>query len=325
MAKRSDALGRATAFATLLLFATSVHAQSWPQRNVTMVVSQAAGASPDVMARLLADRMSKSMGVGVVVENKPGGANVTGALAVARAESDGHTVFFATTAALVANPFLIKALPYDPIKSFAPVAYIARSDQMIVVNPDVKATTLAQLIDLDRREPGKISIGVDSPRSLAGITAQALNHRAGVSFVLVPYPNIATAIQDVMTGRIQSAVLSTSIAEAHIRQGAIRALATASARRSQILPDVPPVAETWPGFDFSGWFMLVAPAGTPSAIVMRLNAEIAAAVTDKNLQEIGRKLGFEIAVGSVEASSAFLKQQLAQWEKVTKDLGLGAL
>jgi tripartite-type tricarboxylate transporter receptor subunit TctC len=313
------------AFVAAFVFAQHASAQSWPQRNITMIVSQSAGASPDVMARLLADQLSKTLGVGVIVENRPGGANVTGSVAAARAEPDGYTLFFATSAALVTNPFLVKGLPYDPIKSFTPIAFVARSDQLLVVHPDVPAKTFAQLVELDKKEPGKISIGVDSPRSLAGVTAQAINRKAGTNLVLVPYPNIGAALQDVMTGRIQSAVLSTSIVESHIREGKMRALAVATAKRSSVFPDVPAIAESYPGFDLTGWFMLVAPAGTPAAVVSRINAETATAVKDPKLRETAAKLGFSFDVGSPEAAGKVLKQQLDLWEQITKELGLEPL
>ena len=300
-------------------------AQTWPQRPVTMIVSQAAGASPDVMARLLADRLANSLGQAVVVENKPGGANVTGALAAARAAPDGYTLFFATSAALVTNPFLIQALPYDSLKDFAPIAFICRSDQLVVVNPSVPAHSLPELIALDKASPGKLSVGVDLPRNLAGVTAQAINRQAGTSMVLVPYPNITGAIQDVMSARIQVAVLSISIAESLVREGKIRALATASAKRSGTLPDVPTVAETLPGFDFSGWFMLMAPAGTPPYIVKKLNDAAQQAVKDEKVKELAAKLGFEIDVGSPEKAQAFLKEQMDLWRRITRDLNFEPL
>ena len=300
-------------------------AQTWPQRPVTMIVSQAAGASPDVMARLLSDRLASSLGQAVVVENKPGGANVTGTLVAARAAPDGYTLFFATSAALVTNPFLIQALPYDSLKDFAPIAFICRSDQLVVVNPSVPAHSLPELIALDKASPGKLSVGVDLPRSLAGVTAQAINRQAGTSMVLVPYPNITGAIQDVMSGRIQVAVLSISIAESLVREGKIRALATASAKRTGTLPDVPTVAETLPGFDFSGWFMLMAPAGTPLEIIKKLNNVTEQAVKDEKVKEMAAKLGFEIDVESPEKAQAFLKEQMVLWGRITRDLGLEPL
>lgn len=325
MHTRRSAFMQASAFGAALLLApllaTGAFAQAWPQRNVTMIVSQAAGASPDVLGRLIADRMSKSLGVGVVVENRPGAANVTGSLAAAKAEPDGHTIFFATGAALVSNAFLIKSLPFDP-KTFVPIAFVSRSDQLLLVHPDVKATTLPEFIALEKKDPGKISIGVDSPRNLAGITAQAINRRGGIQLAMVPYPTITGALQDLITGRIQSAILSTSITTAHIREGKMRPIATGAAKRARLHPTVGSLAETFPGLDFSGWFMMVAPPGTPAPIIARLNTEIAAAVKDAKVVETADKLGFEIDVGSPEAAAAFLKQQFALWDQITKELAL---
>jgi hypothetical protein len=171
---------------TALLFTTltatlaqPAAAQSWPQRPVTFIVSQSAGASPDVMARMIANKLSAALGQSVIVENKPGAGNVIGAQAAARAAPDGYTFFFATSAALVTNPYMVKNLSYDPVKDFVPVALVTRSHQVIVAHPDVAAKSLADLIALDKKEPGKLSISVDGARNLAGVTAQALNKRAG--------------------------------------------------------------------------------------------------------------------------------------------------
>ncbi len=176
-------------------------AQTWPQRPVTFIVSQSAGASPDVMARMIATKLSATLGQSVIVENKPGAGNVIGAQAAARAAPDGYTFFFATSAALVTNPYMVKNLSYDPIKDFTPVALVTRSHQVIVVHPDVAAKTLAELIALDKAVPGKISMSVDGARNLAGVTAQALNKRAGTQFVLIPSVNINNGLQDTITGR----------------------------------------------------------------------------------------------------------------------------
>src|SRR5436309_8760062 len=171
------------AFVLLALSALSpASAQTWPQRPVTFIVSQSAGASPDVMARMIATKLAAPLGQQVIVENKPGAGNVIGAQAAARAAPDGYTFFFATSAALVTNPYMVKNLAYDPVKDFAPVALVTRSHQVIVVHPDVAAKTLPELIALDKKEPGKISMSVDGQRNLAGVTAQALNKRAGTQF-----------------------------------------------------------------------------------------------------------------------------------------------
>ena len=298
--------------------------KAWPQRPVTFIVSQAAGASPDVMARLLADRLSKSLGQGVVVENKPGGGNVIGANAAARAAPDGYTFFFATSAALVTNPYLMKNLSYDPLKDFVPVAMVTRSHQLVVVYPETKIKTLADLIAAEKAAPGSISIGVDSPRALAGVTAQAINKRGGTAMVLVPYPNINSGLQDAVAGRIQVGVFSVSIVESLVADGKLRAIAVASGKRSATMPAVPTVAESLPGFDFSGWFMLMAPAGTPGDIIAKLNAEVASATRDEKIREMAPKLGFEMDPGTPEAARQFLKDQMDLWQKITTELAIEA-
>lgn len=310
-------------FAVVALF--PAHAQEWPQRPVTLIVSQPAGASPDVMARMIAERMGKTLGQTIVVENKPGAGNVVGAAAAARAAPDGYTIFFATSAALVTNPYMMKNLSYDPVKDFAPIALVARSNQLIVVHPDVAAKTLPELIALEKKTPGKFSISVDGPRNLAGVTAQGLNKYAGTQLVLIPSTNPNAGVQDVMTGRTQAGVFSVSIVEQLVRAGSLRAIAAASKGRASSMPEVASAAETLPGFDFQGWFMLMAPAGTPQAVIAKVNAAADAATRDPQVKELSAKLGFDLqpsGVGSPQAAAAFLKDQLGVWEKITRDLGI---
>jgi tripartite-type tricarboxylate transporter receptor subunit TctC len=306
--------------AAVLLYHGRAEAQGWPQRPVTFIVSQSAGASPDVMARVITNKLAAALGQSFIVENKPGAGNVIGAQAAARAAPDGYTFFFATSAALVTNPFMMKNPGYDPVKDFTPVALVTRSHQVFVVHPDLPAKTLPELIALDKAAPGKYSIAIDGNRNLAGVTAQALNKRAGTQFVLVPSANINAGLQDTIAGRTQVGVFSASIIESHIRSGALRAIATASTRRLVSAPDVPAAAETLPGFDFSGWFMIMAPAGTPADIVAGLNA-----TRDPELRELAPRLGFELdpkGVGKPEDATAFLKDQLALWAAITRDLGI---
>jgi tripartite-type tricarboxylate transporter receptor subunit TctC len=261
----------------------------------------------------------------VVIENKPGAGNIIGAQAVARAAPDGYTFFFATSASLVTNPYLVKNLSYDPVKDFTPVAFVTRSNQILVVHPDVKAKTLPEFIALGKAEPGKISIAIDGLRNLAGITAQALNKRADTRFLLVPSVNINNGLQDTIAGRTHSGVFSASLVETHIQSGAVRAIATASTTRPATLPNVPAAAETYPGFDFGGWFMVVAPANTPPDIVKKLNAAIDQATKDPQVRELAPKLGFELdpnSVGTPEDAAAFLKTQLALWGQTVKEIGL---
>jgi tripartite-type tricarboxylate transporter receptor subunit TctC len=315
------------ALTSVLIASSQASAQNWPQRPVTFIVSQSAGASPDVMARMIATKLGAALGQSFVVENKPGAGNVIGAQAAARSAPDGYTFFFATSAALVTNPYMLKNPGYDPVKDFAPVALVTRSHQLVVVNPEVPAKTLADLIALYKASPGRISMSVDGPRNLAGVTAQALNKRAGTNFVLIPSTNINSGLQDTIAGRTQAGVFSASILESHLRSGALRALATASTNRLAAAPDLPAVAETLPGFDFSGWFMVMAPVGTPADVIQKLNAALNHATRDPQVRDLAPKLGFELdpnGVGSPAEAAEFLKAQLALWAKTTQELGIEA-
>ncbi len=313
------------AAAAITAQSATAQAPAWPQRNVTLIVSQAAGASPDVMARLIADRLTAQLKQGVIVENKPGGGNVVGTMAAARSAPDGNTFFFATSAALVNNTFLMKSLAYDPVKDFVPVALVTRSSQIIVVHPDVPVKSLSELIALDKKEPGRFSIAVDSPRNLAGVTAQALNLRAGTKLVLVPYPNINTGVQDTLAGRVQVGVFSISIVEALVRDGKLRAIASVADKRLSGFPNLATTAETLPGFDMSGWFMVMAPTGTPAPIVAAMNKALNDVGKDAKVREMAPKLGFELnpaGMGTPADAAAFLKQQLALWGNLFKELGI---
>jgi tripartite-type tricarboxylate transporter receptor subunit TctC len=306
--------------------ATAASAQSnWPQRPITMIVSQAAGASPDVFARLLAEKLNAVLKQPVIIDNKPGAGNAIGAQAAARAAPDGHTFFFATSAALSMNPFLMKNLPYDPVNDFVPVALVTRSHQILVAHPDVPANSLAEVIALARKDPDKYSIVIDGPRNLSGVIVRLLKSRAEINITEVPYSNVPSSLQDVISGRIAFGLYSVSVAEALVKDGKLKVIATASADGNNTFPTAEPVARTLPGFDFLGWFMVVAPKGTPEPVIAEMHKAIAAAVGDPAVLALAPKLGFDIdpkGIGTREDARRFLAAQLDLWSRTTKDLGL---
>ena len=300
-------------------------AQSWPQRPVSVVVPQAAGNSPDVLCRVIADKLSRALGQQFVVENRPGAANLVGTQSVARAAPDGYTFLFATSAALVMNPYTFKKLAYDPIKDFIPVAMVARSNHVVLVNPGVKAKTLPELIALEKSAPGSLSMAVDGPRNLSGLIAQSINKQAGTGFVLVPYNTTTNAMQDSITGRVQATIQAASIAESFITAGTLRAVAVAGSKRIASLPNVPAISETLKSVDLQGWFMLMAPAGTPTDIVEKLSSEIARALNSTEVQERAPALGFDVGVGDAvtpAGAKRFLETELAATGKVIQELGI---
>jgi tripartite-type tricarboxylate transporter receptor subunit TctC len=329
MTRRMLVAGAAVS-AALPASARKSHAQTsaaaaWPQRPVMVVVPQAAGNSPDILCRVIADKLSRALGQQFVVDNRPGAANLIGTQAVARAEPDGHTLLFATSAALVTNPFTFKTLAYDPLKDFVPVALVARSNHILLVHPGVNAKTLAELIALERAAPGTFSLAVDGPRNLTGLLAQAINKYGRTDFVLVPYNRTSQAVQDTMTGRIQATIQSASVAEPFIRDGSLRPIAVAGSRRIASLPEVQTIAETLKSVDLQGWFMIMAPARTPPDIVQKLSAELARIVKDPEVQERGPVLGFEIDPGEAvtpEGARRFLETELASSGRVLRELGI---
>lgn len=299
-------------------------AETWPTRPVTVVVPQAAGNSPDVLCRMLTDRLSRALGQQFVVENRPGAANVVGTQAVTRAAPDGYTFLFATSALLTSNPFTFKKLAYDPLHDLSPVALVARSNHVLAVTPSVPAKTFAELVALDKASPGKFSIAVDGPRNLSGLIAQSINKQAGTSFVLVPYNTISAAIQDTLTGRTQVTIQSISVAESHVHEGTLRPLAVMGSRRIAALPDVPALAENLPALDMQGWFMVLGPAGLPPDIATKLSAAVGEAIKDPEFRTNAGKLGFEIDPAPVtpKAAAEFLKREYDATGKAIAELGI---
>lgn len=306
-----------------LLIATPVHAESWPDRPLRFVVTQAAGGTPDIIARLIADKLGKALGQQVIVDNRPGAGNVIGAQAVARAEPDGYTFLFATAAALVTNPHTFKTLPYDAEKDFAIVGNIARVPFFVMTHPSVKAKTLPELIALEKAKPGTLSVATDGQRNFSGMLTAWLSKLGDVNLTQVPYTAMPQGIQDTIAGRVQIAILAVPSAAPFIARDQLRAVATSSAAKVPGFEQVAPIAQTYPGFDFIGWFVLAAPAGTPPAIVHKLNRVLDGVLKDPEVAERMQKVGFySDGAGTPEQAAAYVRAQYEAWGKVVKEVGL---
>jgi tripartite-type tricarboxylate transporter receptor subunit TctC len=318
-----------TLYRALLLFALSLSmvapagAQAWPSKPIKIIVSQAAGGTPDIICRIISERLSQALGQQIVVENRPGGGNVVGAQAAAHAAPDGYTLFFATAAALVTNPYTFKSLPYDPLADFVSVAMIAKGPFVVLAHPSVPAKTLSEVVAYDKANPGKLTFATDGPRNFSGILAAWLNKLGGINILQVPYATMPQGVQDALAGRVQLVILAVPSAAPHIASGALRALAVSALKRFQRFADVPAIAETFPGVEFIGWFVLAAPKGTPADVVTRLNREMD--VILKN-QEIANRLAdlgfFTEGADTPEGTAKYVQSQYDTWGKVARDIGL---
>ena len=300
-------------------------AEDWPTRPIKFIVTQGSGGTPDLICRMIGVRLTRALGQQIVVENRPGAGNTIGAQAAARAEPDGYTFLFATAAALVTNPYTFKSLPYDPLNDFVPVGMIAKGVFLVLAHPDVPAKNLAELFAYAKANPGKLTFATDGPKNFSGILAAWLDKRAGVDIVTVPYAKMPQGIEDTLAGRVQLVILAVPSAAPYIAAGTLRPLAVSSLNRLDNYPNVPPIADVFPGVEMTGWFVLAAPAKTPADIVARMNAELDKILKDP---EIARQLAvvgfFTEGADSPAGTRAFVHDQHDLWGKVARDIGLQA-
>jgi len=307
----------------MMVVAAGAGAQSWPSRPVRVLVSSAAGGTPDIVARLVAERIGQLLGQQIVVDNKPGGANIIGAQAAARAPADGYNMFFVTAATLVTNPYTFKSLPYDPQHDFVPVAMVGKAPFMILVNSHVQAKTLRDLIALDKSDPGKLSVATDGRRNFSGMVAAWLNKLAGTQLQLIPYAAMPQGVQDTLADRTQVVILAVPSAAAFIKRGELRALAVTSDFRVPGYDDVPPVADTLAGFNFIGWFALVAPRGTPAAAIEGMNQAAGKALNAPDLANRLHDVGvIDQGAGTPDELGQFIERDRVAWGRVVKEIGI---
>ncbi len=257
------------------LWTLGASAQTYPNHPIKLIVADAAGGAPDQLGRLLTEKLSNNLGQAVVVENRPGAGGVLGAELVAKSAPDGYTLLLTTTAIYGILPNLRKNLPYDPVRDFLPITRIATASNVLVVNNELPAKNIAQLVKLAKEKPGALnyaSAGVGTPAHLAG---EMLNLLADIKVVHVPYKGAAPALTDVIAGNAQYIITSPLAAGAHMNGGRVRALASTGTERNPSLPDLPTIAETVPGYEITQTWGVVVPAGTPPEIVSKLSAEIA--------------------------------------------------
>jgi tripartite-type tricarboxylate transporter receptor subunit TctC len=322
--------------ATVLLFALAAwtalpsvlsNDKAWalyPDRIVRIVVPFAPGGGTDVVARTLAQEMTRDLGVTVVIENKPGAGTIIGTQAVAASEADGYTLLMGTFANAV-NPSLNAKLPYDPHKDFAPVALVARSFNIVVVNPKSPIKSIADLIAAAKADPDKLSYGTFGIGTSAHLAGELFKSLAKVDLTTVNYKGAAPAITDLIGGQIQVMFTTVASAAALIEAGQLRALAVTSAERSPAFPDLPTVAETGvAGYAAESWYGLFAPARTPADVIARLNASAANAVQSEAFKKLGVNEGLVMVARPPQEFDRYVRGEEERWRKVIEDAGIKA-
>jgi tripartite-type tricarboxylate transporter receptor subunit TctC len=298
-------------------------AAGYPSRPIRLIVPVAPGGTQDTIARALSVKMAERLGQQVVVDNRAGAGGGIGMELTARAAPDGHTIVSAQNGILCIAPHFAK-VPYDPVKDFSPIALTATGPNVLAVHAgSVPARTFREFLDMAKAKPGQVSYGTSGVGSLGHLSGALLNNRAGVRLLHVPYKGGGQAVIDVVSGQVNAIILGLAGPLPHIRAGRLRALAVTSARRSSALPDVPTIAGSgYPGFDASSWFVLLAPAATPPAVVGRLNREVVHALKQPDVQKPLETAGFEVAGSSPAEAAALIRAELAQWGRLIKETGI---
>jgi tripartite-type tricarboxylate transporter receptor subunit TctC len=302
--------------------ALPARAATYPDRLIKLIVPFSAGGPVDVMARLVGQYLSAKLGQPVVVEDRPGVGGTLASKLVAAAEPDGYTLLFASAGSLAISPSLYKNIGYDPIAGFAPVAMVANHPLAMVVHPSVPAQSVKELVAYAKANPGKLNYGAPTgtPPHLMGELFRSL---AGIDIVFVPYKGAAPALTDLLAGRTQMTILSTAVIVPPILDHRLRALAVTSTARWHELPDVPTMAEAgFAGFPQGSWTAVVAPAGTPSAVVARLNATINEGLRTSELRDGLTRLGAEIKIDTPQQLGALMVDESRKWAEVAKSAGV---
>ena len=311
------------AIALALLQPYATQAQSYPNRPIRMVVPFPPGGPNDVIGRLLAQKISEPLGQQVVLDNRGGAGGIIGTDIVAKAAPDGYTILFSGTASLSINPSLYLKLPYDPLKDFSHITLVGTAPSILVMHPAVPVKTIKDLIDLARAKPGKLnfaSAGIGTPPHLAG---EMFNSMTGVQMVHVPYKGGGPALTDLIAGQVEMYFAGISTALPLIKDGKLRAIAVTSARRTAIMPEMPTIAESGlPGFEIGNWYAIVAPAGTPRPIVMRLNSELNKALAMADVKKRFLDLAADPIGSTPEELAAYNKSEIEKWAKLIKLAGI---
>jgi tripartite-type tricarboxylate transporter receptor subunit TctC len=317
-------IGGVLAAVLALTAAQIASAQTYPHRPITVIVPFTPGASTDAVARLTQDILARELGQPIVIENRPGAGGTQGSAVVANAHPDGYTLLITVNSPLTTNMFVQKTYPFDARTAFAPISLAAESVLVLAVNAKLPVSTVPELVEYVKRNPGKVSYGSAGVGSAHHIAGEMLNRRTGIDMAHVPYRGSAPAIQDLVAGSIQVSFGTTPAVLPHAQEGTVRIIALIEARRHPDLPGIPTIDETYPGIITNTWVGFLAPAGTPPAIISRLNAAMGLALKQPDVIEKFKLQGLTAIGSSPEDLRRLITEEYARWEKVLPALGIQA-
>ena len=316
---RRTALARLLWLLMALCVPTIALGQQYPTKTIRIVAPYAPGGGVDLVARLIADQLSKSLGQGVIVENRPGAAGTIGAALVAKARADGHTLLLGTIATHGIAPSLYPSLPYDAQKDFTPISLLVTQPNVLAVHPALGARSVADLIRLAKAKPGTIAYASSGSGTTLHLSGALFEVAAGVQLVHVPYKGSAPALIDLLSGQVQIIFDNLATALPHIQAGKLTPLAVTSSSRTARLPGVPTMQEAGlPGYEVTSWYALYAPAHTPPAVAQRLNTEVRKAVASPAVAERLREQGLQPAPGSAAQLAELTRAEIAKWARVVE-------
>jgi len=315
---------RRSAIALLCVMAQGAMAQAYPTKPIRLVIPYPPGGPTDFVGRAVAARLTDLLGQQMVVDNRPGAGTVIASEMIARAAPDGYNLLFGTGGGTFLAPLILPKVPYDPQKDYAPVAMLVMSPQVLVVHPSTGANSVKELIAVAKAKPGQLnfsSVGTGTSPHLGGELFKSL---AGVEIVHVPYKGTAPSMTDLIAGRVQLAFSSIPTVLAHVQGGRLKMLGTGGTKRSAALPDTPPIADTLPGFELVTWYALFAPAGTPAAIVNRLNAETTKVLKDADIQKRFGDQGLEPTIMTPAELKRYAEADVSRWSRLIKAANIKA-
>lgn len=320
---RRSALGVVLAAPALARAQAQTPAQGWvPSRSLRIVVPQAPGGTADTLARLVAEPLGAHFGQAVVVENRPGGNQSVGAIAVARAAPDGHSLLYAPPGVQILNPLMMRSVPYDAMGDFTPVIALMRAPKLLVVRPDLPVQDVAQLIALAKARPGSLSFCSAGIGSSAHLAAALFSQMAGIEMLHVPYRGTAPGVQDIMAGRIDLTLDTAAALLPLVREGRLKALAVSTRDPAAAAPELPPIGRTLPGFHDASFNYLLAPARTPPEAIASLNGAIDRILATPAVKARFATLGAEPLGGTPEALGGMVQEEIARWRGVITAQGI---